>query len=211
MLIGKLKRGELGDELNKMLDDLLGLSKKYGDELTTSIKNVRKGRKHKGGDLTKSFFDNAGIKTQKYTSEFSIFGQTKDYTCVANSLRMVLDDKAIFRSEDFLSTALKTDKNGARILDIPDALYNNYLDDVAVQAEKKIPLESLITKMDEGDKAIVSVSTKEMGKHALVIDKIEDGKVFVRDPLPKNGGSSYTIELEDFEELFKESAVIIKN
>ncbi len=65
--------------------------------------------------------------------------------------------------------------------------------------------------MEEGNKAIVSVYTRDLGHHAIVVDKIENGKVFVRDPLPINAGSSYSIELEDFERLFEERVVIIKN
>lgn len=200
-------------QLEQWIKDIIAEMKKVlglVDEVLESIKNLRQGRMHKGGDFTKSFFENAGIRTQKYISEFTIFGQTKGYTCVANSLRMVLDDKAILRTEDFLATALKTDEEGARILDIPEALHNSYLDDLVVQAEKKISLENLMTKLDEGDKAIVSVYTDELKYHAMVIDKIENGRIFVRDPMPKNVGASYSVDFEDFEKLFKEKAVIIK-
>lgn len=174
------------------------------------IDRLIKGRLHKGGDFTKSFFENAGILITKISIKGKVFGQTKDYTCVANSLRMALDDKAIIKSEEYLAGALETTVDGARILDIPKALHNSYLDDVVVQAEKKITLESLLSKLADGDKAVVSVFTDDMGHHAVLLDEVKNGRVIIRDPLPKNVGSSYSVSIDDFRDLFREKAVIIK-
>jgi hypothetical protein len=47
-------------------------------------------------------------------------------------------------------------------------------------------------------KAIVSVRTEEFGAHALIVDKIENGRVFLRDPLPMFNGSAYSVTIADF-------------
>jgi hypothetical protein len=62
--------------------------------------------------------------------------------------------------------------------------------------------------LQDGDKAVVSISTEEFGSHAVLIDKIENSKVIIRDPLPKDVGSSYSVSLEDFDRIFKKKAVI---
>lgn len=123
---------------------------------------------------------------------------------------MALDDRGIAKSEEYLAKALNTDKNGASILDIPDALYNSYLDEVVALAEGDIKFSKLLEKLEDGDKAIVSIGTEHFKGHAVVLEKVEDGKVFLRDPLPMNQGASYKINIEDFTKIFKKKAVIIK-
>ncbi|WP_439480044.1 cysteine peptidase family C39 domain-containing protein [Chryseobacterium aquaticum] len=174
---------------------------------------IIKGRKFQkgGGDVTKSFAENAGIKIEKWISETKIFGQSTDHTCASTSLRMVLDDKGILKLEDELARALKTDADGASILDIPDALYFKRLEEeVTAIAESKIFLPKLLEKLEDGDKAIVSIATKQFPGHAVVLEKVENGRVFLRDPLPMHKGSSYSMKLEDFEKIFNRRAVIIK-
>ncbi len=58
--------------------------------------------------------------------------------------------------------------------------------------------------------AVVSIATDEFGAHAVVVDKIENGRVFVRDPLPLYQGSSYSVALEDFKTVFNYKFVTIK-
>lgn len=165
----------------------------------------------KGGNPFKSFAENAGIKIEEIISAGKIFGQSETYTCAATSLRMILDDIGIIRAEDELARVLRTDTGGASILDIPEALYQKRLDDlVNLSVEKSIRFTELLEKLKIGDKAIVSVMTKEFPGHAMIIDKIENGKVFLRDPLPINQGSSYSISINDFKEIFNKRAVIIK-
>ncbi len=123
---------------------------------------------------------------------------------------MVLKDKNIVKNEEYLAQALNTNKDGARIKDIPDALYNSYLDDVVAIYEEKIKFSKLLEKLDVEDKAIVSVGTNEFKGHAMVLEKVENGKVFLRDPLPIHQGASYTMSLKDFEKIFNDKAVIIK-
>jgi len=182
------------------------------DEIHDLEEVIIKGRKLQkgGGDATKSFAENAGIKIEKWISTAKVFGQSTDYTCASTSLRMVLDDRGIIKSEEYLASALKTDKNGASILDIPKALYNSYLDEVVTIAESKITLPKLLEKLEDGDKAIISIGTEEFKGHAVVLEKVENKTVFLRDPLPMNQGASYSIKLDDLKQIFNKKAVIIK-
>ncbi|KFF15994.1 cysteine peptidase family C39 domain-containing protein [Chryseobacterium sp. JM1] len=182
------------------------------DEVHDLEEVIIRGRKLQrgGGDPTKSFAENAGIRIERWISENKVFGQSMDYTCVSTSLRMVLDDKGIIKSEKYLASALNTTTEGARIKDIPDALYNSYLDDVVAIAENKIVLPRLLEKLKDGDKAIISLYQKEFGYHAVVLEKVENGQVFLRDPLPMNQGTSYSMKIEDFKNIFNKKAVIIK-
>jgi len=199
---------EKSKNLGVLLDEVLEIIQSLFRN--RKIDDFLRGKLHKGGDFTKSFFENAGILIIKVSTKGKVLGQTKDYTCVANSLRMALDDKAIIKSEEYLAGALGTTVEGARILDIPKALHNSYLDNIIVQAEKNITLENLLSKLSGGDKAIVSVFTDDMGHHAVLLDEIKNGRVIIRDPLPKNIGSSYSVSMEEFKKLFKFKAVIIK-
>lgn len=182
------------------------------DEVHDLEEVIIRGRKLQrgGGDPTKSFAENAGIRIEQWISEAKIFGQSTDYTCAATSLRMALHDKGIIKSEEYLAKALNTDKKGASILDIPDALYNSYLDNVVSFAEGDIKFTKLLEKMENGDKAVVSIGTEHFKGHAVILDKVENRKVFLRDPLPMNHGASYSIAIEDFIRIFKRKAVIIK-
>ena len=85
------------------------------------------------------------------------------------------------------------------------------IDLIATLARKlKNGAVKLFEDFKDGDKAVVSIFKKEFGSHALVLEKVERGKVFLRDPLPKNLGASYSIRIEDFEIIFNKKAVIIK-
>ena len=183
-----------------MIDDLYGFSEK--------------GLKKEGGDITQSFFKNAKVALKEEKTLGKISGQTENYTCVANSLRMVLDDLGYLRSEKYLTEALNTILDGAKILDIPIALKNSYIDNIQTIArgggKDRIGVKALENQLKQGKKAIVSVWTKEFGAHAIVVDKIENGRVFVRDPLPLNQGSSYSVDLVDFMEVFNKKFVSFK-
>jgi len=210
---GGQKLQDFVEDVWKKVADWFLENKKLIGNLDAELKElIIKGRKlQKGlGNLTKSFAENAGIKIERWISETKVFGQSTDHTCAATSLRMILHDKNIIKSEEYLAGALNTTKDGARIKDIPDALYNSYIDDVVAIFEDDIELLELLEKLTDGDKAIISIGTREFGSHAVVLEKIENGKVFLRDPLPMNQGTSYTMKIEDFEKIFKKKAVIIK-
>ena len=122
---------------------------------------------------------------------------------------MILEEKGIIYSEEYIATALKTTEEGARILDIPQALKNLRRSEVPVVIKKDIKFVELEKIMNEGHIAIASVYTNN-GLHAVLIDAIENGMVILRDPLPIQVGSSYSLGVFDFEKLFYKRAVIFK-
>jgi hypothetical protein len=71
-------------------------------------------------------------------------------------------------------------------------------------------LDHFILAFNKGDKVIVSVRANNLGPHALVIDKIEDGLVFIRDPWPPGFGTSYSVNLDDFGTAFNGKFIIFK-
>ncbi len=233
LFLAKLKKGakHLFDEFSKIVDEIFASGKKVEELPRTKAekrvlerkeaqakrleekKNRRKRAQRGGGDINKSFAENAGIKTEKWISEAKVYGQSENNTCAATSLKMVMDDKGFVLSEDYLAGLLDTQKNdGASILDIPKLFDDNlYYYEMTTIAEEDIKFTKLLEKLEEGDKAIVSVYKDGFGSaHAKTLEKVESGKVFLRDPLPINQGSSYSMKIEDFENIFNKKAVIIK-
>ena len=200
-LLQGAKNGAKAEDLAQEAQDI--------EEVIIKGKKFQKG----GGDITKSFAENAEIKIEKWISEAKVFGQSENNTCAATSLRMVMDDKGFLLSEDYLAGLLDTKKNdGASILDIPKLFDDKlYYYEMTTIAEENIKLAKLLEKLEEGDKAIVSVYKDGFGRaHATIVEKVENGKIFLRDPLPIRQGSSYAMKIEDFGEIFNRKAVIIK-
>ncbi|WP_185289992.1 cysteine peptidase family C39 domain-containing protein [Chryseobacterium lactis] len=203
----------------KFIEELL-LGTKNGakaEDLAEEAKDIEevivRGRKLQkgGGDANKSFAENAGIKTEEWLAESKIFGQSTDHTCAATSLKMAMDDKGFILGEDYLAGLLDTNKDGASILDIPKLFDEKlYYYDMTTIAEGEIKFSKLLEKLEDGDKAIVSLRIDEFKGHAVVLEKVENEKVFLRDPLPMNQGTSYSMKIEDFEKIFNDRAVIIK-
>jgi hypothetical protein len=194
------KNGAKAEELADEVHDL--------EEVIIKGRKLQKG----GGDATKSFAENAGIKIERWASEAKVFGQSTDYTCAATSLKMAMDDKGFVLGEEYLAGLLDTKKEGVSILNIPKLFEEKlYYYEMITTAEEEIKFAKLLEKLGDADKAIVSVYKKEFGSsHALVLEKVENGKVFLRDPLPINQGASYSMKVEDFEKIFNRKAVIIK-
>lgn len=167
------------------------------------------------GDVTKSFFENAKIALRNERARGKIFGQSEEYTCVATSLKMTLDDLEIIRSESYLADALNTSINGASVLDIPIALRNSYIDHIKtiVRGGKKdinVKFSTLQKALaSKNKKAIVSLWSDDFGAHAAIVDKIKDGRVYLRDPLPLYQGSCYSVSILDFEKVFNDKFVTL--
>ena len=197
-------------EVREVMASLIG---KRGKGLRKAL--IEASRKAAGsGDATKSFFANARVSIIETVSDGVVYGQSFDYSCVATSLKMGLEDFNKILSEDYLigltqttTRATRTEKPGAIILDIPKHLNDNYLEAFNAKAfggtGNRTTVDDLIEQLATSDKrAIVSVATDEFGAHAVLVEKIKNGAVFIRDPLPMNAGSSYSVSIEDFTRYF---------
>ncbi|GGB85104.1 hypothetical protein GCM10007424_26440 [Flavobacterium suaedae] len=214
----KFKEQLKNKKLAKQIDDLIEESEEVVRETGNAAKRAKRlARTAKQGDIHKSFIENAGLALRAESTSKLISGQTKDYTCVANSLRMALSDFGIIKYENTIAAALKTTEKGANILDIPKALENLYVEEGfqfiarGGTMDKNITLGTLENALKGNNKvSIVGIRAPDIGAHAVVVDKIENGRVFLRDPLPLNEGSYYSISWADFEEVFNDKFVVLK-
>jgi hypothetical protein len=63
--------------------------------------------------------------------------------------------------------------------------------------------DSLVTSLGKGSSAIAGISTM-FGGHAVVVDAIENGMVYIRDPL----GSAYSVSEAVFQAQWKFGALV---
>ena len=160
-----------------------------------------------GGDGTRSVFDVGGLQLTRYTPSGAVIGQTELYTCVSCATRMRLSDLGVPMGEGKIADALGTTTSGASIADIPDAI--NSLD-LSVSAEYRfMQYNQFEEHMASGIPTIAGVNVPGMGSHAVLVDRIEDGQVFLRDPLPMQEGSSYSVPVSDFRSYFNRKTVTI--
>ncbi len=141
------------------------------------------------------YFDKGkvNVETQK-----TLEGQFTDYDCTATTLDMILKDMGYSNIEriDLIHALEQNFGSGVDMLNIPKAIENLGLDITTTSG--KVSYEQLKTGLENGNLAVVSVNDGQ-GAHSVIIDRIENGQVTVRDPLPINGGSSYTIPENTFQ------------
>lgn len=140
-------------------------------------------------------------------------GQTQDYSCVAASTRMILSDNDIDLPEAFLRNALETNETGTA-LSKTVKLLNDEIKSGQYIFNRKTDFETLRASVEKGS-AIVNVRRESL-VHSLIVDKIEDDMVFLRDPLPVGKGKAYAVSVQTFQKRWLISgknhglAVIIK-
>lgn len=142
------------------------------------------------------YFDKGevNVETQK-----TLEGQFTDYDCTATTLDMILKDMGYSNIEriDLIHALEQNFGSGVDMLNIPKAIENLGLDINTTSG--KVSYEQLKIGLENGNSAVVSVNNGQ-GAHSVIIDRIENGQVTVRDPLPINRGSSYTIPEKTFQD-----------
>ena len=205
--LGKLKKSKAIAELRKKFKEKekrdRGFCAKKEPMTTQQLVSLYENQRERGISTNKAIFEAGDIQLNQYTSEHHIYGQSEDYTCVATSLRMILADKGIYREENELANTLGTTTYGASIMRIPNALSDMGINTKAV-AKVGINLNEISNSKNP---TIVSVHIPGKGAHAVIVDKIENGQVYIRDPLPKGVGTSYSISDKQFSERFTGRAV----
>ena len=167
------------------------------------------------GDLSKRSFDDIpGISVTARETTGSLMGQEWGFTCVSCATRMVLADLGVAIPEAELMHALKTTRAGANTLNIPKAIERLGIEGITAKSSM-MSLDELVKHVKAGNTTIASVILPR-GGHSVVIDGIEEGNVMLRDPLPGvkavmgNGGSSYSVSLEDFGQFYSGKTATIK-
>lgn len=97
-------------------------------------------------------------------------------------------------------TSLSNIPNGLKSLGFEGSA--NYVENIGVQGVK--------SATQDGATVIVNVRTKSGSVHAVVIDSVNDGRVFIRDPWPPGTGSSYSVPVRDFSGSITGKAFVIK-
>lgn len=71
-------------------------------------------------------------------------------------------------------------------------------------------IEQLRSSVEQNGPALVGTRIPGTGSHTMTVDKVDNGQVYLRDTLPENGrGSSYSIKVKDFEDVWKKTAVTL--
>jgi hypothetical protein len=140
--------------------------------------------------------------TFPYDSPHPNFPQIHDGSCVAASAKNILGTSDI--PEAYIRSAAKVDAiDGGKISDLPKALEDlgeayNIPGMKGFKFADKLGFDALETAVKKNP-VVVSIKTEATGgAHALVVDAIKDGKVFLRDSLPVGVGASYAVSIEDF-------------
>ena len=135
----------------------------------------------------------AGVRGA-YNPSDPVSGQIHDYSCVAASCSMVAGGP-----EAYWRSAAQTTADGTRLADAATAL-----NDAGFPATYR-------TGMSMGDLESATANGPAIAagnEHALVVDRISGGQVFIRDPWPQGAGSSYTVSIADFTSWWSGRAVV---
>ncbi|HEU4327339.1 MAG TPA: RHS repeat-associated core domain-containing protein [Roseiflexaceae bacterium] len=167
----------------------------------------RAGSPHDGPLGTEGFFKEnlKGI----YQAPGHVYGQNYGDTCVPTGCRMILADQGVFyRDEVELALLMKSQKGGIRLSDAV-TVFNQKLQPTGVKYEfKGLTFDDLKASLKRGP-AIVGIVTVDSG-HAVVVDRIDGNLVYIRDPDPVKKGSSFTVPIQHFLELWNSSALVAK-
>ena len=157
----------------------------------------------------------ASYKTFPYYPQGCLIGQLLDESCVAAVCRMILQDDGIEIPEAYLRNILQTDEQGTLLSNIAPILQKMRAKRI-YELKMLENIEKLREKVDLGA-TIVAVKIDENNDfHTIIVDKISDEFLSVRDPLPNGTGKAYQLRIEDFlsawfqEKLGKGLAIVVK-
>jgi hypothetical protein len=161
-----------------------------------------------GRASTVEVLEGAGVGVQAYQPAGRVIGQVTAETCVAGSCRMIASDVGVGLTEESLAVALETTEYGASIAKAPAVL-----EGVGVAGGRfaqSATIAELETALTSGRSAIVGMNIPGISRHALVVDRIANGMVFIRDPLPIAQGSSFAMPLGEFLNFWSGRAVFFR-
>lgn len=136
-----------------------------------------------------------------------LLGQANDASCAAASCKMAANLGDV--PEAYIRQAIKTDSAGTVLSDIPMGLRDLGFEGAAVYIEN-VTLEKIASSSRSGASVIVNARTEMGGIHAIVIDSIEGGRAYIRDPWPIGSGSAYSVPAKSLERVLTGKGVIIK-
>ena len=133
------------------------------------------------------------------------YQQMQPGSCVAASSRMVLADFGIDMPEAYVRDIMGVDAvDGGTIKNIPQGLQELGLNNPPYVYQENLTINDLAAATEDGP-AVVSLKVPGGGFHAAVVDSIQNGIVYIRDPL----GSSYGVSIQDFLNLWNQGKAVI--
>jgi hypothetical protein len=142
-----------------------------------------------------------GDNVEPYNPTGPIRGQSNPDSCVAGSCRMVHNSvTGDDMPEAMWRDAAQVDSTGGRLSDAANALSTN---GVPAKVNEGMTITDLANATAAGP-AIASG-----GGHALVVDKVAGGMVYIRDPEPYGIGSSYAVPADRFTGWWNGRAVVV--
>ncbi|UYK88827.1 hemagglutinin repeat-containing protein [Xanthomonas sacchari] len=133
-----------------------------------------------------------------YEPPSKVMGQSTEISCVAASCRMAANLEDI--PEFYVRGAINTDHSGAWLSDVP-----NGLRDLGFKGSAEYLSGASIDRIAEAangsSSVIVNVRTSGGGLHAIVVDSIDSGRAYIRDPWPLGTGSSYSVPVNDLRDV----------
>jgi len=123
---------------------------------------------------------------------------------IANDLEVEIE------SEYEIVGAVGTTADGALFSPIPEALGEYGV--TGAEYRTGLTVDDLAAAVSSGRSAIVSIRPTSTlatdGLHALVVDAVQDGRVFIRDPLPVREGQAYSVSVGDYASAFSGEGII---
>lgn len=177
------------------------------DAAASTSKTVEAGAKGAKGSV-QEVLEGAGADVRPYKPTKPVIPQETPNTCVAASCRTIAADAGLAVSEESLTAALQTTEHGANVLKA-----GGVLDEIGIKGGVATPnatLAALEEGLSGGRSAVIGLEVPGLGRHAVVLDRISEGRAFIRDPLPVNVGSSFSVSVQDFQFIFRGRAVTFK-
>lgn len=141
--------------------------------------------------------------TASYQPRGILLGQGTGYSCVAACCRMLLLDYVSgaeddhLASESFLRQRLRTTHKGTSVAQVPDVLQERGLP-ISYGYRRDLTTDDLRRLVEQFPAiALVRVAGTSLA-HALIVERVSEASVSIRDPLPESRGSAYEAPLQMF-------------
>jgi Peptidase C39 family len=149
----------------------------------------------------------ATAATSAYTPAGAVLSQAAESSCVAASIRMLLANGSEV-PEAYIRQAANVDNAGGLLSDSVRALDAFGAPGYRAVNKGEATIRTLENALERGPLIALVRTDVTGGAHALVVDAIRDGKVYIRDPYPPGAGASYAVDLADFQKAWTGCAVL---
>ncbi|MDQ1835535.1 hemagglutinin repeat-containing protein, partial [Massilia scottii] len=156
------------------------------------------------GNAVKSF---EAIQKNDWPPQGPMYPQQTNSSCAAASCRMAADLGYI--AESYVRGEMSTYNSGTQLVNVPSGLAKLGFKGKATYVDN-ITVEGIGNVVNKGDSVIIAVWQGGDYGHAVVVDRIKNGRVYIRDPGPEAKGSSYWITVKDLKDTFSGRAVVVQ-